>query len=151
MLHLWTFLVQECPYAIPPCAIPPFINYSLWHKLRKCFPCKAQIRSTAPKRIFHETGPEQRSRADNRCIRIQITLRIFFVMTVLGKKCWFWWIPLFYCVLSIEIDFQPFVFITNWYHMPHLDAIRPPFGIESQDGSNGTVSRSINLLDEQSY
>ena len=39
------------------------------------------------KRIFHETGPEQRSRAGNRCIRIKIALRIFFVLTMFGKKC----------------------------------------------------------------
>merc|ERR1711965_515562 len=39
-----------------------------------------------PKRIFHETGPEQRSRAVNRCIQLEIMVRIFFVLNMFRKN-----------------------------------------------------------------
>ena len=81
------------------------INYA------SVFHMKPKYGLRPPKRIFHETGPEQSSRADNRCIRLQMMLRIFFVLTIIWEKHVVMWILRFYCVLPIEIDFQQFVFI----------------------------------------
>ena len=56
--------------------------YGRGNKYCNTLPYGTQLLSTTPKLFFHETGPEQRSRADNRCIRLQMSLRIFFVLTI---------------------------------------------------------------------
>ena len=88
------------------------------NKYCNTLPYGTQIRSTTPKLFFHESGPEQRSRADNRCIRLQMSLRIFFVSTICWKSVNSVQDAIFVCVLPIKINFDHFLF----YHKLAPDA-----------------------------
>ena len=114
-------------------------RYGRGNKYCNTLPYGTQTWSTTPKLFFHETDPEQRSRADNRCIRLQMSLCIFFVSAICWKSVDSVQDAIIIVFYRSKSTLTTFCFIPNWHQTPPPDAIRPAFCTTSRGGPDGTT------------